>query len=193
MGLSPKLPNTEQIMPSCAVTDGYKQNTCPTPTPGAYQAFYVANLADIVSWTGSGTANEYNAITFGAGKGLYKWQVQRDTVVLREERQDEDGTTNYTHEATFRVMDMGIEARNRIDELNGVDVVVIGRTKADTFEIIGFENGARLALNVRTTEGAEVGHTVTIRAINQPGLAPHFLDTDVATTLATLEGYVVGS
>lgn len=181
-------------MAACAVTDGYKQNSCPLPTPGAYQAFYVANFAQVAGWTGSGNDNEYEAITFSSGAGLYKWQVQRDSVILREEKQEEEnGAINYTHELTFRVLDMGLEARNRIDELNGVDVVCIGRTKADTFEIIGYDNGARLAINVRSTESADLGHLVTIRAINQPGLAKHFLDTDVTTTLATLEGYVVGS
>ena len=62
-----------------------------------------------------------------------------------------------------------------------------------TFEIIGKDNGARLAVNVRSTESADLGHLVTIRAINQPSLTKHFLDTNVTTTLALLETYVVGS
>ena len=179
---------------ACAITDGYKQTNCPLPTPGAYQTVYFANLADIVSWTQTANENEYDAITFDAGAGLYKFQVQRDSVIFREEKQEEEnGAINYTQECTFRVMDMGIEARNRIDEMNGVDLVAVVRSKADTFHIVGFDNGARLAVNVRSTESADLGQLVTVRAINQPGLAKHFLDTDVATTLATLEGYVVGS
>lgn len=179
---------------ACAITDGYKQQNCPLPTPGAYQTFYIANFAEIAGWTGSGTDNEFEAISFSPGKGLYKYQVQRDSVIIRSEKQEEEnGAINYTHEITFKVLDMGIEARNRIDELNGVDVVAIGRTKADTFEIVGKDNGARLAVNVRSTESADLGHLVTIRAINQPSLPKHFFDTDVVTTIQTLEGYVVGS
>ena len=179
---------------ACAITDGYKQNNCPLPTPGAYQSFYIANFEEVVSWGGSGTANEYDTITFDAGAGLYKFQVQRDSVIVRSEKQEEEnGAINYTQEVTFKILDMGIEARNRIDEMNGVDLVVIARTKADTFEIIGKDNGARLAVNVRSTESADLGHLVTIRAINQPSLTKHFLDTNVTTTLALLETYVVGS
>lgn len=179
---------------ACAITDGYKQNNCPLPTPGAYQTFYIANFSDSNIWTGSGTANEYDAITFPSGQGLFKFQVQRDSVIIREEKQEEEnGAINYTQEITFRILDMGIEARNRIDDLNGVDVTVIGRTKADTFPIIGKDNGARLAVNVRSTESADLGHLVTIRAINQPSLAKHFKDTDVPTTIALLETYVIGS
>lgn len=181
-------------MAACAVVDGYKQNTCPLPTPGAYQTLYIANLSDITGWTGSGVDNEYEAITFGAGKGLYKYQVQRDSVILRNEKQEEEnGAINYTQEATFKILDMSIAARNAIDGMNGVDVVVIGRTKAGTFEIVGFDNGARLAVHVSSTESADLGHMVTIRAINQPGPTKHFLDTNVTTTLALLETYVVGS
>ena len=181
-------------MAACAVTDGYKQNTCPKPTPGAFQTLYIANLADITGWTGSGVDNEYEAIAFAAGKGLYKFQVERDTTIIRSEKQaEENGAINYTQEATFRAIDMSITARNAFDGLNGVDVVVIGRTKAGTFEIVGFENGARLAEHVTSTEAADLGHMVTIRALNQPGPNKHFLDTDVATTLALLESYVVGS
>lgn len=179
---------------ACAITDGYKQQNCPLPTPGAYQTFYLANFEEIAGWTGSGTSNEFEAINFSPGKGLYKFQVQRDSVIIRSEKQEEEnGAINYTHEITFKVLDMGIEARNRIDELNGVDVMAIGRTKADTFEIIGYDNGARLAVNVRSTESADLGHLVTIRAINQPSLPKHFFDTNVVTTIQTLEGYVVGS
>jgi len=179
---------------ACAIVDGYKQQNCPLPTPGAYQTFYLANFSEVNAWTGSGTPNEYDAITFAATKGLMKYQVQRDSVIIRSEKQEEEnGAINYTQEITFRIMDMGIEARNRIDDMNGVDLVAIGRTKADTFEIIGFDNGARLAINVRSTESADLGHLVTIRATNQPSLTKQFLDTDVPTTLALLESYVVGS
>lgn len=181
-------------MPSCAVTDGYKQNSCPLPTPGAYQTFYVGNWSDSLVWTGSGNDNEFDSITFPSGEGLYKWKVQRDSVIFREEKQeDEGGAINYTVDWTFRVLDMGLEARNRIDEMNGVDVFVIGRIKAGTFPIIGKENGARMTINVRSTESADLGHLVTIRATNQTSLAQHFFDTDSDTTNATLENYVVGS
>ena len=179
---------------ACAITDGYKQNNCPLPTQGAYQTFYLMNLADIVGWTGSGTANEYEAITFAAGKGAYKFQVQRDSVDVRSEKQEEEGgSVNYTQEGIAKILDMSVEARNRVDEMNGVDLVGIFRTKADTFEIVGFDNGARLATHVRGTTVEELGNAFTIRAINQPGPTKHFFDTSVNTTLALLETYVVGS
>ena len=180
---------------ACAISDGYKQNNCPLPTPGAYQTLYIANFSDISTW-GNGTTNgEKDSVTFNAGKGLYKYQVQRDSVIVRSEKQDEEnGAINYTHEVTFKVMDMGLEARDRIDEMNGVDLVVFARTKADTIEIIGYDNGARLAVNLRSTESADLGQMVTLRALNQPGLPKHFYDgTSMATTLATLESLVVGS
>lgn len=180
---------------ACAITDGYRQDNCPLPTPGAYQTLWIANLADIVSWGNGTTSGEKDQVTFAATKGLYKFQVQRDSVIVRSEKQDEEnGAINYTHEATFKILDMGLEARDRVDELNGVDVVVIARTKADTFEIIGYDNGARLAVNVRSTESADLGHLVTIRAINQPGLPKHFYNgTSVASTITDLEALVVGS
>lgn len=182
-------------MANCAITDGYRQDTCPLPTPGAYQTLYIANLDDIVSWGAGTTAGEKDSITFAATKGLYKFQVQRDSVILRDEKQEEEnGAINYTQEATFKILDMSLTARDAVDAMNGVDVVVIGRTKADTFEICGYDNGARLAINVRSTEAADLGHLITIRAINQPGLMKHFYDgTSVASTITLLESYVVGS
>jgi hypothetical protein len=180
---------------ACAISDGYKQVNCPLPTPGAYQTLYIANFSDIATWGSGNTAGEKDGVTLKAGKGLYKYQVQRDTVIVRSEKQaEENGAINYTHEVTFRIMDMGLEARDRITEMNGVDLVVFARTKAGTIEIIGYENGARLAENIRSTEGADLGQMVVIRALNQPGLPLHFFDgISTATTLASLEGLVIGS
>lgn len=179
---------------ACALTDGYKQNNCPLPTPGAYQTLYLYNLADVVSFTGSGVDNQFEAITFAAGKGLYKYQVQRDTVIIRSEKQEEEnGSINYTQEIMAKMLDMSITARNAVDSMNGVDVGAIGRTKAGTFEIVGYDNGARLANHVSSTESADLGHAITIRAINQPGPTKHFLDTDETTTIALLETYVIAS
>ena len=180
---------------ACAITDGYQQQNCPLPTAGAYQTVYFANLADIVSWTAGTSDGEKSAITFAAGKGLYKYQVQRDSVIVMSEKQEEEnGAINYTQEATLKILDMGLEARDRVQEMNGVDLVAFVRTKADTIEIVGYDNGARLAVNKRSTESADLGHIVTVRAINQPELTKHFYDgSSITSTLTYLEGLVVGS
>jgi hypothetical protein len=56
--------------------------------------------------------------------------------------------------------------------------------------VIGKDSGANVFELNGTSEGEEVGWTFEFRAENMEELSPHFFDTDLATTLATLNSKI---
>lgn len=179
---------------SCqALADGFKQGC--KPTPGAKQTLYIALLDDIASWSNGTTAGEKDSVTMKATKGLYKWQVERDSVIKGHNKvEEEGGGVNMTHEVTFKVVDATLEARDAVNDLLGKDIVVWVLTNANTIEIIGYQNGARVEVATGSTVAAELGHLLTIRANNQNTLPLFFNNgTSIASTIADLELLVIGS
>ena len=62
-------------MPACSLlTGGFLagENNCNQVAAGVYHnRIWLANLDEIVSWSTTGTDNQYDAITFEAGQGLF--------------------------------------------------------------------------------------------------------------------------
>jgi hypothetical protein len=175
------------------LADGYKQN-CP-PTPGAPQYFYIALFDDIATWTNGTTAGEKDGVNMKAGKGLYKWQVQRDTTILNHTKvEEEGGGVNITHEFSFKLVDTSLAARDAVNDLLGKDIVAFCPTNANTIQLVGYQNGARVDDADGSTVAADLGHSLTLRAKQQNTLPLFFNDgTSFASTVAMLEALVVGS
>jgi len=181
-------------MPDCqALADGFKQGC--KPTPGARQSLYIALFDDIASWGNGTTDGEKDGVTMKAGKGLYKWQVERDSVIKNHSKvEEEGGSVNMTHEVTFKVVDATLQARDAVNDLLGKDLVVFVLLNSDTIEIIGYQNGARVEVATGSSVAAEIGHLVTVRALNQNTLPLHFNNgTSFTSTIADLELLVIGS
>ncbi len=176
------------------LTDGYKQPNC-KPTPGAKQALYIALFDDIATFTNGTSAGEKDGVTFKPGKGLYKFQVERDTVEVKHTKVDEDGGgVNMTHECSLKIVDRSLEARDRINDLLGKDLVVFPEENSGVIDIIGYQNGCRLDVADGSTVATELGHALTFRAKNQSTLPLQFYNgTSLATTIDDLEALVVGS
>ena len=181
-------------MPDCqSLADGFKQGC--KPTPGARQSLYIALYDDILSFGNGTTTGEKDSVNMKSGKGLYKWQVERDSVIKNHTKvEEEGGGVNMTHEVTFKIVDATLEARDAVNDLLGKDLVVFVLTNADTIEIIGYQNGARVEVANGSTVAAELGHLLTVRALNQNTLPLHFNNgTSFNSTVADLEAIVIGS
>lgn len=179
---------------SCqSLADGFKQGC--KPTPGARQFFYVALLDDIASYGNGTTAGEKDSVNMKATKGLYKWQVERNTVIVNESKQEEEGGgVNMTHEITFKVVDATLEARDAVNDLLGKDIVVFAPTNSNVIKIVGFQNGARVEVASGSTVSADLGYLVTVRATNQETLMLNFNNgTSFNSSIADLEALVIGS
>ena len=166
------------------------EDNCNQVAAGVYHnRIWLANLDEITAWTATSTDNQYDAITFAAGQGLFALKLDKDSVIWREEYDPE--TKSYYQEFTGKIADLGITARNFMESLGGPDMVAILELKAGVFKIIGKDAGAKLFTHVGSSDQAEVGNVFSIRAENMDEPCPHFLDTDESDTLATLAGYVV--
>jgi hypothetical protein len=178
-------------MSACSLlTGGFLagENNCNQVAAGVYHnRIWLANLEEILAWGSSATPNQYDALTFGAGDGLFALKLDKDSVIWREEYDPE--TKSWYHEFSGKVADLGITARNFIESLAGPDIVAILELKAGVFKIIGKDAGAKLFSHVGTSDQAEVGNMFSIRAENMSEPCPHFWDTNESTTLALLQSY----
>ena len=180
-------------MPACSLlTGGFLagENNCNQVAAGVYHnRIWLANLDEIVSWSTSSTENQYDAITFEAGQGLFALKLDKDSVIWSEEYDPE--TKSWYQEFSGKVADLGITARNFMESLAGPDIVAILELKAGVFKIIGKDRGAKLFSHVGSSDQAEVGNMFSIRAENMSENCPHFLVTDEDGTISALAGYVV--
>lgn len=176
------------------LTDGYRQPNC-KPTPGAKQSLWIALFDDIASWSNGTSAGEKESVTMKATKGLYKFQVERDTVDVSHTKVDEDGGgVNMTHECSLKIVDRSLEARDRINDLLGKDLVLFVEENSGVIDIIGHQNGCRLDVADGSTVVTDLGHSLTFRAKKQSTLPLQFNNgTSLATTIDDLEALVIGS
>ena len=97
-------------MPACSLlTGGFLagENNCNQVAAGVYHnRIWLANLDEIVSWSTTGTDNQYDAITFEAGQGLFALKLDKDSVIWREEYDPE--TKSWYQEFSGKVADLGI-------------------------------------------------------------------------------------
>ena len=180
-------------MANCSVLTnaGYQLtlDECAQTASGVFHnRIWAMSLREVLGWTESSTDNVYEDVTFGAGNGIYEMEVEKDTVQWRNEY--DEATKSINQILSFRIPDLSIKARNWVQSTKGVDIVWILQLKAGPFQIIGKDTGARLFNLVGSSEGEEAGYAVEYRADNMDELSPHFLDTDVNTTLLTLAAKV---
>mgnify|MGYP000166697586 CR=1 FL=1 len=180
-------------MPACTkLKRGFLagEDGCNQVAAGVYHnRLWLGNLNEITAWVADTVENQYTDITFVAGEGLFAYRLSKDSVKWREEYDPQ--TKSWYQEFSGKIEDLGIEARNTIEQLAGPDIVAVLELKAGVFKIIGKDSGARLFSHIGSSDAADVGNQFSIRAENMSEPCPHFLDTDENTTLLTLAGYEV--
>ena len=182
-------------MAQCLITSGWDCPDCTTKfsIPGLQRdEIFIANRSEVSAFT-EPSAGLVSALTFDQYKGMFKLCVHKDTAGVIEElvRADNAGS-HYTQTFTARVIDDSTVIRNSINDLVDVDIVVVVKRKNGKFIILGQDEGISLTENVKdtgATTGDDTGDLLTFTGLGL-GKYKEFLDTDEATSQATLDGYV---
>lgn len=177
----------------CLITDGLGRPDCPGETPGAYDTIYLFNRSQVVSFT-AGAGNIVEDITFTGGAGYIQFTGRKQSVVGREEKQDNDSnSTDYTHEVDIHFADLSPECRDAIQDLNGATLGAIVRTKGDRFLLYGYNEGLEMKVNNMSTTSDALGEFVTLREVQVNEKTRRFFDTNATTTLANITSKIVAS
>lgn len=176
-----------------------KPTSCSTTVGGMRDKVYVINVSEITSMTPASTLGRISDITLAATKTIFYFEVEKDSFIPREELQ-EDGT--YTQFADWKLANDTHTERNWVQLLKNGKVILVGRTKNDTFPIVGVDYrgntttpanstaemaGVKMATNVNTWAKDEFGNTIGMTAPGMIEKIPYLFDTDAATTAALLE------
>lgn len=177
---------------ACSITAGISRPACPGETPGIYDTFYLFNRDNVSSFTKSG--NLVTNISFSSSDGFYRVIAKKNSVVFREEKQDNDtDATDYTHELDFNLTDLSKEARDFVNDLNGVSLGAIVKTKGDKYILLGYNDGLQMKVNTTSSAADALGEFVTLRETQVGEKTRRFLKTDVTTTDAWLVSNTVAS
>lgn len=180
-------------MAACTYTLGYGGVSCPPETPGVKQFAYAANLNEIASWT-AGADGIYTSFTMDGGKGLYRFEIKKDSGIMREVLEGgEESLGSYNQDFEFMIASLSADARNFVDSLNGPDGVFFVPSKNGRVFILGKDIGCRMVENEATTEQDGYGERVVVRATQMPQKRYELFDTDTDTTIAALEAKVIAS
>lgn len=171
------------------LTGGYQQPECANDTAGVWHnRIWLATLSEVLGWTASANPGEYEDVTFGAGDGFFELVVEKDTAIWSNGY--DEPSKSFFQSFSFRLPSLSLAARNFLQSTKGVDMVLITHLKAGVFEIVGKDSGCQLFSLEGSSDGENVGYSVEFRAQQMDELSPHFLDTDVTTTLTTLASKV---
>lgn len=142
---------------------------------GGLIRIYLANAADITSFTLNASTGEYTAATMVSGKVFYKFDFRQDTGERRETAQiSEQGALSVDHFVEMYIEDLTQESRNRMQDIADAStcgmVAIVEDANARKW-VVGYnENfGIERPLRLQTMEGASGkaftdpnGETVTL-------------------------------
>lgn len=175
----------------CNISDGLGRVACPGETPGAKDTLFLFNR-DAATFV-AGTGNLVEDVTFSSGEGFYQVVAKKGSVVVREELQDDNSGTNYTHEVDFSLADLSPECRDFVQSMNAASLGCIVQTKADRFILLGYNDGVQMKVNTMSTTADALGEFVTLRETEVNEKTRRFFDTDVTTTRSNITSKIVGS
>ena len=169
---------------------------------GVNDRIWIMNKDDIDSYTYGATKETITAISLASGKTAFTVQGKNDSVDPKTELEKARFSTNQTHEVVFRVFDNSVAVKTQMNKfMNGKYVVVVENNHVNTaadsaFELYGEIAGLELAEGSRmpTDVESEASWNLVLRTperSKEPRVPATFLDTDFATTKATLNGYLV--
>lgn len=182
-------------MAECLVTAGIAANDCTEKfgVPGIEDKFYIANHSEVTAYSET-VPGEIDALSFTSGKGV-KEVFYKDATGSYIDSLVSDSPSGfyYNQNLTVRVTNKLTATRNSIEDMVGVNVVLIVEDADGKWKIFGETKGLKLTVNDNnsgTVAGDEAGDLLTFTGINL-GKIKEFLATDKATTDALLSGYIV--
>lgn len=180
---------------NCLITSGISVNCDQLRNVGGLFAdLYVANLSDILSYT-TDVNGFVTDIVFSTYGGLYKFEGKKGSHSAGYEIQNGGAGTNtfFSHTVSAKLFGDDPTDNEVIQDLVVSDVVMIARTRNNEYKIYGAENGLTLtegSQNSGQEEASDTTDTLTFTGAEK-NMPLYFFDTDNATTLAKLEGYLV--
>ncbi len=183
-------------MAGCAIAGGVDAAGCGDrfSSPGIeHESIYMLNRNEVLSFTSSVTG-EISALVREATKVAFKLDVHKNTAIYDEKLVTSDESAPfYEQSLTARITATDTATMTAIEDMVGVDLLIVAHVKNGKFRVIGEWGGVKLTENEYSTgkvAGDAVGDTIVFTG-QANGKSRFFLDTDEATTLAELETYLV--
>lgn len=183
-------------MTACTIAAGVEGPGCEDifSTPGVDKnGIYLFNHSEVASLTAGAVDGEISAIVLEATKVAYKMAIHKDTGMYEENLVTGEGhAPYYTQKFSVKIVANDTATVQAIEKLVGVDLLAVCHLRNGNYRIVGEFEGVKVKTNDYSsgkTAGDEVGEDVTFEGV-KGGKASFFLDTDEATSKATLEGYL---
>lgn len=182
-------------MAGCLIAGGVTAGGCSDrfSSPGIeHEGIYLFNRSEVLSFTSTVTG-EISALTLEAFKTAFKLDVHKNTALYTETLTvSDEAAPFYEQSLTARITATDTTTMTAIEDLVGVDLLIVSHVKNGKFRVIGEWGGVKLTeneYNTGTVAGDAVGDTLVFTG-QANGKSRFFFDTDEATTLATLDAYL---
>jgi len=189
-------------MANCGISGGIGLS-CDTKiasSGGLKQLAFLANLADIVSFSYNGN-NEISSINFATYKGLYEFtSTKSGASTISDINVNEGGVGFYPHTVVLSLLDITPAQKAVLQDLANSEVVAIVETSAGRFELFGWplglqiESAPRNSGNTPEESTARVVTLVGNQSLMEKIVSIPDSDTgnsDADSTRAALQSYVV--
>lgn len=182
-------------MALCAISSGISL-TCDDKRyiGGNASGLWIGNIDDLATAIDTSSTSAISSLSFNQYKGLYRFDLLSDSIDAGFSPIVNPGAGkafNHTVSIKFPVKSQAIA--NIVNDLLVADIFCVVQDNNKTFKIYGGTDGLEVsegsqASGFTATDDASLTYTFTGPDLYIP---IQFLDTDFATTKATLEGYEV--
>lgn len=169
-------------MAGCATLTGFTMGCA--DVVGGLSELYLAEWCDVASVTeASGTIS---AITMEATEVFYQYELDRNNSSFTSEinRSQENGTTFYTQNLTFKLKNNSVATRNEVVELAKATLVAIVKDNNGNYYYLGQDSGLDLSAGSQTSglaKGDMAGFEITLTG--EESEAPKDVDSGVIATV----------
>lgn len=145
---------------------------------GGLIRIYLANEADVTSFTLNSSTGEYTAATMVSGKTFYSFDFKQDSGERREAGAMNDGAFSVTHEIEMYIEDLTQDSRNKMQDIanaSACGMIAIVEDANSRKWVVGYNErfGKERPLKLLTNEGTSGkaftdtnGQTVTLQSLD---------------------------
>lgn len=175
----------------CLITAGRPAPTsCTGATPGMYndQLWFFNQPEAAWATVASGVTA---SVTMDATKTSFRVDIEKGSGIMTTDAVIDENTGAVTFDYTYscRIASVSTTDRNFVNSLKNWKGTIVGRTKSDTFPVMGIQ-GVHDPMSISvlkfTTDEGDFGATLEFKCSGNTELPPHFFDTDVTTTVSEL-------
>jgi len=183
-------------MAGCKITTGIDPAACGDRFSAAGVSrldVYFFNKEDITAFTAGANPKEISALVLASTTQGFKVTFNKETSMGAHEGTFDSNGNYYTETFEGKILDESSATNKAIEDMVDIDLVIIFRSKSGKYYIYGQSSGVKLtgdAFSTGATTGDERGATLTFTGIEN-ARPDEFFDTDIATTKATLDTYLV--